>query len=175
MTLYCQYLGIKNLFYEKKCDFYIHVRSKYKPHCFPTCLCYKNIHSLHRVWCVRNTFFYFEIVFSFSTRVSYNRADWKRDQTIADDSLTHGRYGPPLAVTIRFCTVVLLFSRNCRVIEGKRATTRWRFADDTIASEFETRWFSHFLPHSGARNRKSNEYRDKLSRCKNCWNNAFDI
>lgn len=119
-----------------------------------------------------------ELLFFVSTRVSYNRADWKRDQTVADNALTHGgRYGPPLAVTIRFRTVVLLFSRNCRVIEGKRATTRGGFAenDDTIASEFETRWFSHFLPHSGARNRKSNVYRDKLSQCKNCWNNAFDI
>lgn len=42
-------------------------------------------------------------------------ANWKRDQvsTIVDDALTHGRrYAPPLVVTIRFRTVVLLFSRK---------------------------------------------------------------
>lgn len=70
------------------------------------------------------------------------------------DALTNDRrYGPPLAVTIRFRTAVLCCSpRNCRVIEGKRAATHRGFADnrDTIASEFETRWFSHFRAHSGA-------------------------
>lgn len=93
--------------------------------------------------------------FSFE-HMSAVTANWKRDQasTTVDDALTHTRrYGPPLAVTIRFRTVVLLFSQNCRVIEGKRAAARGGFADngDTIANEFETRWFSHFPAHSGAR------------------------
>lgn len=109
-------------------------------------------------------------------------ANWKRDQasTIVGDALTHGcRYAPPPAVTIRFRTVVLLFSRKtAESLEANELQHAGDLPTMAILSRTNSKLddsviFRRIPVH--ARGRKSNGNRDKLSRCKNCWNNAFDI
>lgn len=130
-----------------------------------------------RAFAVFNTLKHFHTLEWYFARVCYNRGLKKRssDRRRPADSRLPLRSSTCSYDKISYgCPVVLveLPSHWRQTSCGTRG-----FADngDTIASEFETRWFSHFLAHSGARSRKSNEYRDKLSRCKNCWNNAFDI